>query len=127
MGGVKRDGLPCNGVRRTTRELNNGLLDIFAVDRYPVYFTETAILSCADIVRVRITPASLPVSFKCLAVRAIVFRTSANLPARNEGVDALYSLDAELLHCYRLPDTLEAINVCFGIPAMIRTGLVRCN
>ncbi len=114
-------------VRNMVRVLYDRLFDIFAIDCHPVYFTKTAIPCCAGIVRVRITPATLLMSLEGIAICAIVLRTAADLPARDEGVDVLDPLDAKLLFRNGLPDTFQAINIGLGVPTLIRAGLVRSN
>jgi hypothetical protein len=64
-------------------------------------------------------------SFESIAMSAILFGTSMDLPTRDEGVNVFYSLDAEFFHVDGFPYAFQTLNISLGIPTLIRFGLVR--
>jgi hypothetical protein len=106
-------------IGRFIRELNNGFLDLLAVDCHAVYFAQSTIATCTGVVLVVVTPTSSRMSFERFALCTILFRTSPDLPARNEGVDMFYSLDAEFLFINGSPYALQAFDISLGIPTLI--------
>lgn len=93
------------------RELDNGFFDLFAIESDPVHFTQATITARACIVRVIVTPAPLHMPLECLTLGPITIRTSSNLPARDQGVDVLYSFDAQFLVIDGVADALEALDI----------------
>jgi hypothetical protein len=112
---------------RTSSKPDNRLLDIFAINRHLVNLAKAAILGCADIIGVRIPPATFGVAQESLTIGAVAFGTASNLPARNEGVDVLDSLNAQFLFCDGLPNALQAIEIGLRVQSMIGAGFVRCD